>query len=196
MSLYNSACKSVSVRITGQACRAYLRVSFSTTCICFCAPVRTRPAGIVASPLTDRWDDPTEVCLWLSGPWGAPCLAFPPLYPCLPPRAAPQPACSYLSQRRTLTEKGTWLLAWGRGGAEEGAGGFWRLYSCRTSLRKGRELLRNVLCFWQAGSVFTSSDLAALALQTTYLLSHPWGGTFARVTSTDTLWTPPCKCWQ
>lgn len=57
MSLYNSACRSVSVRITGQACRAYLRVSFSTTCICFCASVCTRPAGIVASALTDRWDD-------------------------------------------------------------------------------------------------------------------------------------------
>ena len=47
--------------------------------------------------------------------WPPRCSSpLPLLYLCLSPSAPPRPACSYLSQWKTLTEKGTWLLAWGR----------------------------------------------------------------------------------
>lgn len=163
----------------------------------------TRPARMVSSALTDRWDDPAEVCRWLSGPWGAPLLAFPLLYPCLPPQAAPQPACSYLSQWRTLTEKGTWLLAWDR------RGGGSKLYSCHNPLGMPATCCAICFVFRQAGSVFTygtdgnTSNEPAVPLKKTkhsycafYLLSHTQGGPFPLWPKTDTLSAQPYNCWQ
>ncbi len=120
-------------------------------------------ARMVSSALTDRWDDPAEVCRWLSGPWGAPLLAFPSLYPHLPPWAAPRPACSYLSQWRTLTEKGTWLLAWGRGGG--GSRSILEVVFLLHFTQKGRKLLCNLLCFGQAGRVLTSGAVGSTSYE-------------------------------
>lgn len=112
----------------------------------------------------------------------SPCFILISLF-----RRPPRPAGSYLSQWRTLTEKGTWLLAWGRGG-----GGSRRILEAVFLLdftQKCHKYLCNLLCFWQADSVFTFGTVGRSSYEPTapqkqsycasYLLLQPGGGPFA-----------------
>lgn len=78
------------------------------TCICFCED------SFFSTDWQMRWPCwSLQMAVW-------PLRCFSPRYSfslsLSPSWGGPLPACSYLFQWRTLTEKGTWLLAGGRGG--------------------------------------------------------------------------------